>query len=927
MKEQSKRSLPVRIIRRLVKYAVRLTLAVIILAAVVLVVIQTPPGKRLLARSLTRLASTPGTTITFRGISGILPFRVRLGELRLGDPEGDWMVIEDARVRLDPFELLSLHLHAESVNVERVTWHRIPGSGEEGDDPGSGPGFIPAEIPSLTVDRLLVRKVTAAETLFGHRLEASLEGKVSNSVTDGPRAELLFSPLRRAGEGLSISADSAADLSRLRVELELEEKAGGTLGGIAFPGDPGPLSWRFRAAGPWEGLETRFHLWAPDRFDLRGELVFDLARILAEGEVAADVTRPPFPGWEGEGELSAGLAVEEGGQDLTLRIEGRGLAGPFLGVERILVTAGLADLYRGVRGEVSLEASEVTTPPSDEDLADPGDLFGEVSGLLVFGHDDRSPRADLEVQVQGYTIPGLLRPPRDVRFLDLTGSLTADRLELGLEATGERGFTLEAGLSAAVRYSNDPPALEFPEDGELAGSLSSELDLTFFNNYLALTRQILGGRVEAEIGLDGTWGRPLPRGDVVVTRGEYRNLNTGTSLDNLAGQLKIFDDRLVLEELTARTPRPARPLLLGWTRFIPGIGYTPLADRTREITERGRITLSGSTRLSPKEGYPSSYSLRFEDALVLDMDLATAIVSGEIDFQSSLEESRLSGEVKLRHAEGRIPARVAAAVPEIEVIEFNKPGEEKPRPPSRPSPFLEKLALDLRLFAPDNVIAKGRGLDSEWKAEISVTGTAAEPEVRGGLTLLDGIFIFMGEEMTLRDCTVMMDGEYPPDPYLTINARIVKSDIIMDLQVVGPVDRPEVLISSQPPYPDDEILSRLLFGRPASQLTGLQALQIANGLRIIQGEAGFFDLLTGLTSFLGTIQVDFTDLEGAEDQTAVRIRWSLSRKFYIETQRAIESPDTLFLARWELTRNFQFRVRSGYGLLGDAAYLHWQMDY
>ncbi len=910
----------------MVKYLARLVLAVIVLTAAVLVVIQTPPGKRLLARSLTRLVSTPGTTITFRRISGFIPFRVRLGELRLGDPDGDWLVIEDTRVSLDVFELLSLHLHAESVSVDRVTFYRIPGSGEEGGAPASGPGFIPAEIPSFIVDRVLVRKLAADEALFGRRLEGSLEGQVSNSVTAGPRAQLLFSPYRRPGEGLSISADSAADLSRLRVELELEETAGGTLGGMVFPGDPGPLSFRFRAAGPREGLETRFQLRAPNRFDLRGDLVCDLSRFLVDGEVTASVHRPPFPGWEGEGELTAGLAAADGGQNLDLRIEGRGLAGPSLGVERILVTAGLEDLFRGIGGEISLEASGVTTPPSDEDLAEPGDLFNEVSGLLAFTGGAAAPRADLEIQVLGYTFPGLLRPPRDVRVLDLTGSLTADRLELDLEATGERGFTLEAGLAAAVRYSTDPPALEFPEDGKLAGSLTSEIDLTFFNNYLALTRQFLGGQVEAELGLDGTWGRPLPRGVVVITRGEYRNLNTGTSLDNLVGRLHFTDDRLVLEELTARTPLPARPLLLGWTRFIPGIGYTPLADR-RAITERGRITLSGSTRLSPEEGYPSSYSLRFEDALVLDMDLATAIVSGEISLQGSLEDSRLAGEVKIRHAEGRIPTHIPATVPEIEVIEINKPGEEEPRPPSRPSPFLEKLALDLRLFAPDNVIAKGLGLDSEWKAEISVAGTAADPEIRGGLTLLEGIFIFMGEEMTLRDCNVMMDGEYPPAPYLTINARIVKPDIIMDLQVVGPIDQPEVMISSQPPYPDDEILARILFGRPASQLSGLQALQIVNGLRIIQGEAGFFDLLTGLTSFLGTIQVDFTDLEGADDQTAVRIRWSLSRRFFIETQRAIESPDTLFLARWELTRNFQLRLRSGYGLLGDAAYLHWQMDY
>lgn len=931
MKEKNQKPLLIRILRCLVKYTIRIILTVIILTAVILAMIQTPPGKKLLAAVLTRLASTPGTPIRFRRISGILPFRVRLGELALGDHEGDWLVIEDARVRLDPFELLSCRLRAESVTVERVTWYRIPGTGGGGDGGGNGyddgGSFTPAEIPSFIVDKLLVGKATAAESLFGRRVEASLAGKVSNDTVSGPRAELILSPLRRPGEAMKISAASAADLSRLKAELQLDEAPGGELDAILFPGDPGPLSFRFRAEGPWEGVKSEFTLQAPDRIEVKGDFVLDLARILLEGELTAAAERLPFPGWTGGGNLSARFTVKDNGQTLSLRARSRGPSGPSLGAEQILVAADLADLFRAVRGEVTLEAENVTIPPSGEDVPDRGDLFGKLTGKLVLYNDGGPPRAALDLHVRGYTIPGLLLDSGEVRVLDLDGRLTGDRLELDLKGSGERGFRLEAGLSAAARFSTGPFSLEFPEDGELQGSLSLDIDLSILNNLLALTRQTLGGRAVAEFGLGGTWGRPAPRGEIAVSRGEYQNLNTGTVLDRIVARLKVENDRLVLEELSARTPGLAQPLLFTWTRLIPGIGLTPLVDRAREITEAGRITLTGRTELSAAAGYPSSYTLRLENALLADMEIVTAIVSGKIDFEGSLGKSLLKGTVKLRRVEGRIPSHMAASVPEIEVTEINKPGEEEPRHPFRPSLFLEKMVLDLRLTAPNNVVVKGRGLDSEWSADVSVAGTAAAPEIRGGLTLLSGIFIFMGEEMKLEDCTVMMDGGYPPVPQLKINARIVKPDIVMTLQVVGPVTRPEVLISSQPPYPNDEILARLLFGRPASQLSGLQALQIANGLRTIQGEAGFFDLLTNWASFLGNIQVDFTDLEGTQDQTAVRVRWSLSRNFYIENQRSIETPDNLFLARWEIIRNFQLRVQSGYGILGDAAFLHWQMDY
>lgn len=932
MKEKSKRPWTVRVIRRMVKYLIRLVLMVIVVAAAALAMIQTPPGKRLLAAAATRLASTPGSSIRFRRVSGVLPFRVRLGELRLGDEEGDWLVIEDARVRFDPFEILAFRLHAESVDVARVTWYRIPSAGEDdpggGDDSGYEESFTPAEIPSFTVDRLRVGKVTAAESLFGRRVEASLAGEVANSVTGGPRAELILAPLWGPGGGLKISAESAADLSRLRAELALDEPEDGELLALLHPGASGPFSFRFRAEGPWAGVKAEFSLRGPDRFEAKGDLVLDLDRILLEGELSAAVERPPFLGWEGWGEFTARFTAPNGSQGLSARLEGREIAGPFLRVKESLAEAELADLFGAVRGEVSLDAEEAVLPPSDEFDPDPGELFSRLTGRLTLHGDDTAPGADLALGVRGFSLPGLLLHPEEVRTLNVEGKLTADRLDLNIEGEGDRGFRLRGGLDAGVSFKTGPFSLEFPEDGKLEGSLSAAVDLACFNNLLALSRQTLGGVLEAELTLGGTFGSPVPGGGIAINGGEYQNLNTGTVLHRIIGRVRVEEDRLVLEELSARTPVPPQPVLFGWTRYIPGIRFTPLVDREREITRVGRVSLSGWTRLSPGEGWPSSYTLRLEDALLADMEIVTAIVSGEIGLEGSLDASRLQGDLKLRRAEGRIPARVASGVEELEVVEVNKPGEKKDPPPPVPSrPFLEKMVLDLKLAAPNNVLIQGRGLDSEWKADIRVTGRASAPEVRGGLTLIDGIFIFMGEQMNLEDSSVMMDGGYPPDPQLRVNARIVKSDITMTLQLVGTAGQPKVDISSQPLYPPDEILARLLYGRSVSQLSGFQALQIAQGLRTIRGQANLLEMLTGWTSFLGTVQVDLTELEGGVEQTALRVRWSLSRNFYIENQRSIESPDNLFLARWEMMKNLELRVQSGYGLLGDAAFLHWQMNY
>ena len=41
------------------------------------------------------------------------------------------------------------------------------------------------------------------------------------------------------------------------------------------------------------------------------------------------------------------------------------------------------------------------------------------------------------------------------------------------------------------------------------------------------------------------------------------------------------------------------------------------------------------------------------------------------------------------------------------------------------------LTLDLSIRAKNDIFVRGRGLDSEWKMDLSVTGDAAEPVVAG----------------------------------------------------------------------------------------------------------------------------------------------------------------------------------------------------
>ena len=890
-----------RIGRAAAKFTIGLVLSVLVLSLTVLGLIQTPAGKRLLAEGITALASDLGGGLALKSLTGFVPFRFGIGELRVSDRGGDWLVAEDIRVRLPARELLRLRLRAEAVTVGRITWRRLAVPGDDVDEvKEEGESFAPRDLPSFAVDRLSVRRLIAEEALLGKRTVAALNASLRNDARDGASVDVTLESIEGAAGRLTAAGEAAPDLSSLLLDVRLDEEAGGPLGGWLDPLNPEPLSLRFRGEGPREACRVEMTASSAGGGGIDLDVTLDLERRLAEGTLEASFRHLPAPAISLErASVSARFAAESGRQNVSARLAAAGLAAPSVRAGRIEVTVDADDVLQAPGGAVELTANDLRFFPPDDAGPAGGVGAASMTARVELSDTDLGPRAELSVLIDDYSLPGTLTAPAEPRRLALQAELEDGLLRATLAGGKEDGLSLRGELSAPAVLAFRPFTLRLPEGGAIAGRLAARLDLRLLDWILAPSRQRLRGILNVDLAAGSSPARPEVSGRVELLEGDYQNLAVGTVLRNLSAELEVETGRVQLKRLSASTPGG------------------------------GGIDLSGSAELSAAEGFPFSLALRLSRARLVNTEALTATFSGEAALEGNREESLLRGTVTVDDARGQIPRSLPPSIPVIDVVEFNKPGGEPVLRPSSPSPFLSGCSLDIAAGSSRGISIKGRGLDSEWRADVTVGGTAAAPSVRGGLFLLQGIFIFMGEELTLRDCSVTLGGEYPPAPQLKVNAEVSRSDIVINLQIVGPLDAPEVILSSQPPYPVDEILARLLYGRSANELTGLQALRIAGGIRSLQGKEGLFDLITGWSSFLGDIQVDLAEMEGGgqSSQDAVRVRWSLSRNFYIESQKAINGSDNLFLARWDLTRRLQLHTRSGYGVLGDSVYLQWQMDY
>jgi translocation and assembly module TamB len=195
----------------------------------------------------------------------------------------------------------------------------------------------------------------------------------------------------------------------------------------------------------------------------------------------------------------------------------------------------------------------------------------------------------------------------------------------------------------------------------------------------------------------------------------------------------------------------------------------------------------------------------------------------------------------------RIPDNLSPSVTRLPVVEINNRAKkvEATKSPKTSRPAIP-AALDIQIAVPGPMFVRGRGLDSEWRGQINVTGTSDAPRIIGSLEAIRGTFDFLGKSFKLSRGNIALDGGATIDPTLDIVAEIAASDITAQVSVTGPVSAPKIAMSSVPSVPQDEILSRVLFNRAVGQITAAEGIQVAQAAATLAGGGpGVLDRLRG----------------------------------------------------------------------------------
>ncbi|MDX3908828.1 MAG: translocation/assembly module TamB domain-containing protein [Sphingobium sp.] len=293
----------------------------------------------------------------------------------------------------------------------------------------------------------------------------------------------------------------------------------------------------------------------------------------------------------------------------------------------------------------------------------------------------------------------------------------------------------------------------------------------------------------------------------------------------------------------------------------------------------GTVTGSGRFDFGGGKGVAMDLAMQADNATLLARDDLGATVTGPITIRSSGVGGTIGGDVELNRSRftlGR--AAAVAAIPELRVIETSRRGDDFERVTAA-APW----NLDIKARARNRLTVTGLGLNSEWRANLDIGGTVTAPSIRGAVDLVRGGYEFAGRRFELTEGRIRFDGSTPNDPTLDIDAAANINGINATIRVTGTSLKPLISFTSIPALPEDELLSRLLFGTSITNLSAPEALQLASAVTALQGGGGGLDPINAVRKAAGLDRLRILPADPTIGQgTSVAAGKYLTRKTYVE---------------------------------------------
>jgi hypothetical protein len=365
-----------------------------------------------------------------------------------------------------------------------------------------------------------------------------------------------------------------------------------------------------------------------------------------------------------------------------------------------------------------------------------------------------------EVQHNQLTILGKLEQAK-IQPIQLTAKLPFDPQKIARE----RGLPDDTPVTAKV--------------------LLPRSSVNFIRQFVPAAQEV-DGDVALDAEVKGTIAQPVFSGTADMTVNYARAIDsTLPALQNFKARLKFENNALTLERFGGE---------------LSG-GH---------LTVGGRVTF-------PKLTTPN-LDLRFkaDSALIARSDVLTVRTDADIKIEGRINSASVTGTVALTNSR---------FLKNIDLIPIGLPGRPAPQPPAaHPElsfpPLVRNWKFDVSIKTKDPVLIRGNLATGKAICDLHLTGTGARPGLQGLVRLENAEATLPFSRLEVSSGFLYFDPSDPLNPRIDLHGTSLIQNYTVRVYVYGTTLSPQAVFSSEPPLPQEDIISLLATGTTRQELTG-----------------------------------------------------------------------------------------------------------
>ncbi|WP_411825987.1 translocation/assembly module TamB domain-containing protein [Luteolibacter sp. AS25] len=495
---------------------------------------------------------------------------------------------------------------------------------------------------------------------------------------------------------------------------------------------------------------------------------------------------------------------------------------------------------------------------------------------LKLGGSLAAPEVDLNLQLRDVSVPAQPKVPKTDLTLKVEGRDGLAKISAEAVAPDYAPATLDAEMAFFPKKWADDPELLKSEKIQANLSLP-RIDISRFQALVPNSKQ-LAGILTGGMTVTGTVGAPKVNGEVKLTGGRFSM--EGNTVPPLEGiNLQVDTD---LNKVT----------LKGGVDNVAG----------------GNLTLGGEVGLKNEGGEglgELDFSVRARGLPLVRNEFLITRANIDLSLKGPITAARISGEVGILDSVFyKDMELIPIGKPFLEPSAAALPSVDTPKNPGSavPAPF-DQWTADVVIKTIDPILVRGNLGTGQVDVALRVEGKLGDPKPNGKVRLSQVEARLPFSTLRIDEGFVTFTPATGFDPILEIRGTSEPRPYRVQVYVYGRASDPQLVLTSEPPLPENEIMTLIATGTTTSGLEDSQAASSrAMQLLIEELRRGRFLFGKQLRPLLGLLDnVDFslseTDPYDSDSYNSATLK--LSDKWYISAGLGEEGEQRV-LGIWRL---------------------------